>query len=243
MDCHNTMGCTFAFETKAEDDTVAVFSGIASTADIDSQHDVIETGAFDPIARKDTGEPDVLMLRDHDRSKVIGGWTDFTQHGHQLLVEGELCLAVEAARETYALMKRRFLSGISVGFQLPEDGFKIDYKNRRRHIQKAILRECSIVAFPANAGARIISVKQDNDFWEWLSSRGFKDEDIYLLEREGLDALIKQRRHPTKITNVTKREPLILGIEDVTDQLNEADVAVEARELLVKMKGFYHGCR
>src|SRR5215472_13808064 len=106
------------FETKDEGTEKATFSGIASTADADSHNDVIEAGAFDPIARKSNGEPDVTMLRDHDRSQVIGGWTAFRQIGRQLHVEGELCLTVEKARETYALLKRGFLSGLSVGFMI-----------------------------------------------------------------------------------------------------------------------------
>ena len=54
-----------------------------------------------------------------------------------------------------------------------------DQKSRCRHIRKAVLRECSIVGFPAAPGARITSVRSVD---EWLLAHG--------LEREELDELI-----------------------------------------------------
>jgi hypothetical protein len=86
------------------------FTGIASTSDCDSDNDIIEAGAFDPIPMRTApgggSVPNVLMLRDHDRTQIIGGWRSFKQLGSQLLVDGELCLAVPKTRETHTLMKR-----------------------------------------------------------------------------------------------------------------------------------------
>jgi HK97 family phage prohead protease len=180
-----------AFETKSETDDVATFTGIASTSDVDAHNDIVEAGAFDPIARKASGEPDVIMLRDHDRSSVIGGWKSFVQQGSQLIVEGELCLAVEKARETYALLKKGFLSGLSVGFNVPQDGIKWDRSTGRRTIRKAILKECSIVALPANPGARIVSVK--SEVADFISSLDLEPDDVEILMREGFKALIDAR--------------------------------------------------
>src|SRR5215831_868509 len=113
-------GC--AFEVKSEDEKVASFSGIASTSDVDKHNDVIVPGAFDPIPTKMGPSgllPDVALLRDHERELVIGGWRRFQQHGSELHVDGELLIHdVPKARETYALMKRGYLSGLSVGFEL-----------------------------------------------------------------------------------------------------------------------------
>lgn len=164
-------GCEF--ETRDEGDGVAAFTGIASTNREDSYGTVIEARAFEPIGH-------VVMLRDHDTSQVIGGWRSFEQHGGELLVEGELNLGVEKARETYSLLKRKHLTGLSVGFSIrdPDHDIYRDEKTRRRHIRKAILRECSIVAFPATPGAAITSVRSVD---EWLTIHG--------LEREALDEL------------------------------------------------------
>jgi HK97 family phage prohead protease len=179
---------TCSYEIKSQQDNVASFTGVASTNEIDQHNDVIEAGAFLPIARKLDGNPDVLMLRDHDRSQVIGGWKSFTQQNHQLIVEGELCLEVEKARETYALLKRGYLGGLSVGFNADKDGVTFDQKSGRRTVKRAILKECSIVAFPANKGAQVYSVKAELD--DWLVSRGMPPDDIALLISEGFGALL-----------------------------------------------------
>jgi HK97 family phage prohead protease len=195
MRYYSELTCTF--ETKSANDDTATFTGIASTSDTDSDNDVIAAGAFDPIAMKATGEPDVLMLRDHDRTQVVGGWKSFTQQGSQLVVEGELCLQVAKARETYALLKRGFLSGLSVGFSIPDRGaIKLDNKSGRRTITKATLKECSIVALPANQGARVTGVKSE-DMLNWLRTCGLPSEDVELLMREGLEALIAARKEKT----------------------------------------------
>jgi len=177
------------FETKEAKEETAAFSGVASTSDIDSHCDIIEAGAFDPIAKRANGEPDVAMFRDHDRSQVVGGWRSVKQQGQQLIVEGELVLEVEKARETYALLKRGYLSGLSVGFNIPDrTGIKYDDKNGRRIIKKATLKECSIVSMPANINARVLNVKSE------LASCGLSDEEVDVLMNEGLDALIEQRK-------------------------------------------------
>jgi len=167
-------GCEF--ECRDDGEGVATFTGIASTRKEDSYGTIIDPGAFEPIGKN------VPMLRDHDRTQVIGGWRSFEQHGDELLVEGELNLGVEkASRETYALLKRRHLTGLSVGFNIanPERDIVHDERSRRRHIRKAVLRECSVVAFPATPGAAITAVRSVD---EWLSAYG--------LEREELDELL-----------------------------------------------------
>ena len=185
-----------AYETKSERDDVATFTGIASTDDLDLQNEVIEAGAFDPIARKANGDPDVSMLRDHDRTQVIGGWKSFSQQGRQLHVEGELCLAVARARETYALMKRGYLSGLSVGYAASRDGIKYDTRNGKMYIKKATLKECSIVTRPANTNARVTNVK--TDVADMLATCGLSESDIDILVNDGLDALIECKRDPKK---------------------------------------------
>lgn len=104
-------------EIRSEGGETASFHGIASTDDIDLHDSVIEPGCFLPIlmrTRSGATRPDVQMLRDHDDRDVVGGWTRIEQDGKALLVEGELALDVPKGRETYTLMKRGFLSGLSM---------------------------------------------------------------------------------------------------------------------------------
>jgi len=154
------------FEVKSEGEKAATFSGVASTNDVDSHNDIIVAGAFDPIKTKVTPDgtliPNVMMLRDHDRSQVIGGWRSFKQDGNHLRVEGELTLEVALARETHALMKKGYIGGLSVGFGVRSfDDIHIDEKTGRRTIKKGVLREVSIVGFPANERARVLNVKSE----------------------------------------------------------------------------------
>jgi len=192
---YSELACSF--ETKSLTDDVAMFTGIASTADADAHNDVIEPGAFDPIAKNSHGDPDVLMLRDHDRSHVIGGWKSIVQQGRQVRVEGELVLQVEKARETYALLKKGYLSGLSVGFSADRDNVRFDNYTSKRFIKKATLKECSIVARPANARARVTNVKSE-EFADLLCECGLDEHDADILVHEGLDALIESKKDPQK---------------------------------------------
>jgi len=229
------------FETKDEKNDAATFTGVASTSDLDLQNDIIEAGAFDPIPHKATGEPDVVMLRDHDRSNVVGGWTRFAQIGSELHVQGTLCLAVEKARETYALLKARYLTGLSVGYMIPDrSAVKYDDRNGRRIIKRATLKECSIVALPANRNARVLQVK--SEFGDWLARCGLSDIDIDILVNDGLDALIDVRRKPDR--NGPPEAKHDLDDDELPSFLNvptdEMRVKSEMRALLSQLKGRCH---
>jgi len=200
---YQDLSCTF--ETKDEKSDSAMFSGVASTTDLDGNREVIEAGAFEPIPYKLTGEPDILMLRDHDVRQVIGGWTRFAQIGTELHVEGQLCLAVEKARETYALMKARYLTGLSVGYIPDRSSIRYDDRSNRRIVRKASLKECSIVARPANDRARVLSVK--GEFGEMLARCGLSDSDVDILVNEGLEALLERRDAQKPWGDVTYADP------------------------------------
>lgn len=181
-----------SFELKAEASDSATFTGVASTSGVDLQNEIIEAGAFEPIETKKapSGEmvPDVLMLRDHDRTQVIGGWRSFQQMDDKLVVEGELALEVPKARETYALIKKGYISGLSVGYSLRDPKGMMVNKDGKRIIKRGagLLRECSIVSFPANRGAQIVAVKSELN--DWLSARGFDPQDLEGLLRLYQDA-------------------------------------------------------
>jgi len=166
------LGCEY--ELKSESDKVATFTGIASTNDKDSDNDIIAEGAFNPLPRL----KDIKMLRDHNRSEVIGGYTVFRQQGTQLYVEGEMLVSdIAKARETYALMKKGYVSGLSVGFRIKSlSDVHFDERTGIRTIKKASLKECSIVAFPANRHAQVTSVKSELNLW--LKERGFDPDDL-----------------------------------------------------------------
>jgi HK97 family phage prohead protease len=175
-------GMLCEFEASEVKDETATFTGVASTSDLDAQGDVIEPRAFEPINPKS-----ILMLRDHDRTQVIGGWNYFAQEGKYLTVEGEILLAVQKGRETYSLMKGGFLSGLSVGFNIPNKSAIKQRSDGGRTISKALLVECSIVARPANKAARVINVKSI------LEDCGLDEISADIAARDGIEALLKRR--------------------------------------------------
>src|SRR5262245_12719864 len=184
-------GMVTEIKAAGEGDDDVAFTGIASTSDSDLADDIIEAGAFGNIDAKR-----VALLRDHNPTAVIGGWNSFEQDGKNLKVAGTLAIGVtDLARETYALMKRGFLSGISVGYKIDKGGVKYDEGTGIRHITKAKLVEASIVAVPANPRARVRSVKSLIEkspalAREWLIENGFDDADAEVIMRKGMHALI-----------------------------------------------------
>jgi len=179
-----------SFETKSVADDVATFSGVASTSDVDLADDIIEAGAFGNIDAKQ-----VAMLRDHNPSKLIGGWEGFEQDGKNLRVEGKISLGVDIGRETYTLMKQGFLSGLSVGFRIKKGGASIDEASGIRRIKRASLIEVSVVSVPAQPKARVRSVKSllesRDSVIEWLADNGFDDDEIAVITQKGFDALLR----------------------------------------------------
>jgi len=170
---------------------IARFTGIASTADKDLTDDIIEAGAFGEI------DPQKIKLfRDHDPSKVIGKWHKFEQKGKRLEVEGEIGLDLAHGLETYKLLKRGYINGLSVGFRPKRGGVVWDEETDIRHIKSATLLECSIVAIPANPGARLHAIKSlsPESARQWLFDGGFAENEIEILMTRGFDALLKAKR-------------------------------------------------
>ena len=181
------------FEAKSlqQTDDIATFTGVASTADKDLTRDIIEPGAFGNVKAAD-----VCLLRDHRPDQVIGGWRKFRQEGKHLEVEGAITLATEKGRETVALMRQGFLTGLSVGFVIEPGGASFDEDKGIRRIKSATLLECSVVSIPANRRARVRNVKSMSreDTRQWLSDNGLRDEEIEIVMAKGFDALIAEPR-------------------------------------------------
>lgn len=115
----------------------------------------VHTGAFNAAE----GER-IPLLFAHKADHPIG-FATVTVTPQGLLVKGKLVLDTVAGAEAYSRMKAGILKALSVGFRLPADGFSI--KAGIRVISKAILKEISLVIFPANPLAAVTAVKQAED--------------------------------------------------------------------------------
>lgn len=147
----------FGFELKELDDKTGVFTGYGSTfGGVDSYGDTIARGAFtDSLREHDKKGRRVAMLWQHDAKSPIGIWTSIKEDEHGLRVSGRLALEVAKAREARDLMKLGALQGLSIGFRTKE---ATPLKDGGRLLRKVELWEISLVTFPANESARVLSV-------------------------------------------------------------------------------------
>lgn len=130
------------------------FEGLAAAyGNVDAHGDRIEQGAF-----KSAEGVDIPLLFAHKTDQPIGIAT-VTETPQGLVVKGRLLLETVAGAEAYARLKAGVLKALSVGFQLPKDGASL--RDGIRVISKALLKEISLVVFPANSLATVTTVKHE----------------------------------------------------------------------------------
>jgi HK97 family phage prohead protease len=93
---------------------------------------------------------DVVGLYDHNPANVLGrtaaGTMKLSQDSIGLKTEINLP-PTQLGRDTYELVKRRDLNGMSIGFSITQDRW--DATHTTRELLEVDLAECSIVSFPA----------------------------------------------------------------------------------------------
>jgi len=152
--------CELKFgETGVDAVTNGLFEGYASTfGNIDSFGDTIIAGAFaDTIEDRD--HP-ALMLYGHSAFEItpIGKWLHMEEDDTGLFVQGEITPGNTFASDVYASMRHKAITGLSIGFRIPAGGAE-DIETGGRRIVKVNLEEISVVGFPADADARVSTVK------------------------------------------------------------------------------------
>jgi uncharacterized protein len=165
------------------------FAGYGAVfGNVDSYGDVIKIGAFTETLReaKAAGQWPAMLLQhgggflggSAQDMTPIGVWSDLSEDGHGLKVEGKLA-DTPRGREAYALLKmtpRPAITGLSIGFIPKEWQMRARPEEPRRTLKKVDLVEVSLVTFPANSKARIGSVKAagltEQDLMQWLVQAG-----------------------------------------------------------------------
>jgi HK97 family phage prohead protease len=140
-------------EISLEIKSVAVdgtFEGFASTyGNVDKQQDRIDVGAF----KADDGK-EVPLLWSHDRTQPVGlGKLEESAEG--VKVHGRLNLDTAGGREAYSNLKKGIVKALSIGFELAAHAFD----GAVRVIKQGVIREVSLVIFPANPAAVVTAVK------------------------------------------------------------------------------------
>lgn len=158
---------TKAFELKLDDLTEeGEFEGYAAVfGNLDQTGDIIEPGAFKKTIRESKGQ--VPILWHHDPYEPIGVSSALEEDEKGLRAKGRLVMETQRGREAHALMKAKAVSGLSIGYQTVK--YLIEKSppsapdwSMIRRLKELKLREFSPVTFPANALARVGSVKAED---------------------------------------------------------------------------------
>lgn len=176
------------------------FSGYASVfGNVDSYKEIVAPGAFtESIKRlRESGEP-LPVLWQHRSGEPIGG-TDagsMEEDDHGLKVSGFLLVnEIPRAKEAHALLKRRVVRGLSIGYYTEDSSF--NEKERVTTLKKLDLVEYSVVTFPANSLATVGNVKSADsirEFEDFLRDvGGFNRHQAKAIAADGWRALSEAR--------------------------------------------------
>jgi HK97 family phage prohead protease len=107
-------------------------------------------------------KPMPAMLLSHNPEALpVGVWTEMAEDGVGLRVKGKL-LDTTMGSDTYKALKAGAITGLSIGFRPIEYALRSKPDEPRRTLRSVDLLEVSVVGFPANDKARVLSVKADD---------------------------------------------------------------------------------
>jgi HK97 family phage prohead protease len=206
----------FAFKAKAVNDD-GTFSGYGSVfGNVDSYREIVAPGAFAKslLELKQIGDP-LPALWQHNSDEPIGGYPieDMAEDDHGLAVSGFLMInEVPLAKQAHALMKKRIVKGLSIGYYIRDDSF--DEKTGVRTLKELELVEISIVTFPANAEATIDAVKAAlvagklptlPEFERHLREAGFSKTQATAIANGGLSKLLRSESGDAKANDMVRK--------------------------------------
>ncbi len=191
----------FAFKVDEATDA-GTFKGYASVfGNIDSYKEIVAPGAFSKSLKaiKKSKDP-VPVLWQHDSRQPIGGDELMEEDDKGLKADGFLLIdVIPLALQALALMKRRVVKGLSIGYFVNKS--KYDEQTGVRTLFELDLQEYSIVTFPANTLANVESVKAAvkegqlpslSEFEDFLREAGYSRTHAKAIAGHGLRKLLSQ---------------------------------------------------
>ena len=163
-----------AYDDEDEDKNYGTFEGYGSVfGNKDLGNDVIESGAFAKSLKRRKPQ-NVKLLYQHKSDMPIGVFDEIREDDHGLVVKGRLALKTQAGAEAYELLKMGALDGLSIGFRVNPSEVSYDKRANKRIIKEVDLMEVSLVTFPMNPQATVMSVKGEQySIREW--ENGLRD--------------------------------------------------------------------
>jgi len=199
------------------DDAGRKFSGYASVFNgVDSYGDTIMPGAYKgTLATRERP----IQLRWNHFGPVIGKWTSISEDEKGLYVEGELTPGHSVAEDAYSLLKHGAVTGMSIGYRIPEGGFEKD--GNKRLLKQIDLVEISIVESPADVAAQIGDVKSSIDGAESLKELEALLRDAAGFSRADATALVARIKSLSRgeRDDETKASELLKAIQAATNQI------------------------
>lgn len=215
-------------EIKALNDD-GTFEGYASVFDnIDSYGDVVKRGAFTKSINMKAPD-DIAMLWQHNAAEVIGSWKLFEEDEHGLRASGQLITETQRGAEAYALLKAGAIKGLSIGFVARDT----ENVAKTREIREADLWEVSLVTFPANTAANVVSVRSaieagktitKRDMERALSELGLSRREAMRFMSDGFEGLVSARDAGNE------------DVDDVRDAEVERDTRAAVAALIETLK-------
>jgi HK97 family phage prohead protease len=200
------------FEFKLHDLDVksGVLRGLGAVFDnLDRQGDVIRPNAFKRTLAERNGEP-IPMLWSHDTREPIGRWTEASETKEGLAVTGELLLSVSRASEVRDLMRAGIVKGLSIGYGVAPNGWKMSSDGETRELLDVDLFEISACVLAANPLARVTSppkaaeAMKATDWEQFYRAAGFSKRDAERLTHAALQVMGIDPAEETAIANLTK---------------------------------------
>lgn len=159
---HEFFECEYKLAATDDQTKDGTIEGYASVFNLmDRGGDIVLPGAFKASLadwRKKKAMP--AMLWQHYSDQPIGVWTGFEEDEKGLKATGELIMEVPQGAVAYALLKRKAIKGLSIGYRTLESD--TDRTTGVRSIMKAELWEVSVCTFPLMPEANVTSVKGES---------------------------------------------------------------------------------
>lgn len=176
------------------------FAGYGSVfGNRDSHSEIVMPGAFaKSLAEHRRKGTRPKLFWHHDMREPIGSWTDFSEDGKGLYMEGRFNMDVQRGREAHALLKAGDIDGLSIGYNVisaePDDKAKVV------RLKELNLIEVSVVSLGSNDRALVDTVKASlmegemvtlEQFDEILKEAGFSKSQRSVIAGKGFLHLLR----------------------------------------------------
>lgn len=215
----------FRFKLDASSVTEAgKFTGYASIfGQLDSYGDIVDKGAFKKTIKE---RKRIKLLWSHDAFAPAIGYVELTEDDKGLrVVDGQLYLDIERAKEAYINMKNETLDGLSIGYNIVKES--TDRATNERHLKEIALWEVSLCNFAACPGAVVTDVKSTLDHLR-EDIEGIEEADITPEQRIELTKHIESlialhgKAEPPAGTPDAEEPPADSGFIEAAESLNSS---------------------